>query len=112
MGGREGGSRQSNWEKNRKGNREKEGERKEGGVGYGRKERRLELLRTDLNMVLMQSCLDLLHSNVKLKLPFIFKFQDPPAWAWLIVWLVEHLLYMHEVLGSIYINLAQWCTHP
>lgn len=61
MGGRECRSRQSNWEKNRKGNREKGGERKEEGVGYGRKERRLELLRTDLNMVLMQSCQDLLH---------------------------------------------------
>lgn len=52
---------QNNWEKNRKGNREKGGERKEEGVGSGRKERRLELLRTDLNMVLMQSCQDLLH---------------------------------------------------
>lgn len=82
-----------------------EGERKEGGVGHERRERRLELLRTDLNMALMQSCQDLFHWNVKPKLPFIFKFQDPPEWgAWLIAQLVECLPYMQEVLGSIHIT--------
>lgn len=102
MGGREWGSRQSNWGKSRKGKMEREGERKEGEVGYERRVRRPELLRTDLNMALMQSCQDLFHWNVKLKLPFIFKFQDPPAWAWLIVQLVERLPYMQEILGSIH----------